>query len=80
MKRLGFGFYRHGTVVLGAGYEERIPGCDIALDTLRYNSHGTAADIFWAGVPLVITLGFLFSVYGFWGFLGGWVSGAAFRV
>ena len=25
--------------------------CDVALDTLRYNSHGTAADILWAGAP-----------------------------
>ena len=27
--------------------------CALALDTVRYNSHGTAADILWAGVPLV---------------------------
>lgn len=27
--------------------------CDLALDTPLYNSHGTAADLLWAGVPLL---------------------------
>lgn len=35
----------------------RVAECDLALDTLSYNSHTTGSDALWAGVPLVTLSG-----------------------
>ena len=35
----------------------RAADCDVAIDTLSYNSHTTGADVLWAGVPLVTQSG-----------------------
>jgi predicted O-linked N-acetylglucosamine transferase (SPINDLY family) len=39
----------------------RLKAADIALDTFPYNSHTTASDAVWAGVPLVTTRGDTFA-------------------
>lgn len=39
----------------------RLRLCDIALDTLPYNSHTTASDALWVGVPLITLKGSTFA-------------------
>lgn len=44
-----------------AAHRGRLPLADLALDTLPYNSHTTASDALWAGVPLVTCTGDTFA-------------------
>ena len=39
----------------------RAAGCELAVDTLSYNSHTTGADALWAGLPLLTLPGAYFS-------------------
>jgi predicted O-linked N-acetylglucosamine transferase (SPINDLY family) len=44
-----------------AEHMARLQLADLALDTFPYNSHTTAADALWAGVPLVTRMGEIFA-------------------
>ncbi|WP_158553278.1 MULTISPECIES: tetratricopeptide repeat protein [Mesorhizobium] len=44
-----------------ADHTARLRLCDLALDTYPYNSHTTASDALWAGVPLLTLSGDIFA-------------------
>lgn len=44
-----------------AAHLRRAAACDLALDTLAYNSHTTGSDVLWATLPLLTLSGQSFS-------------------
>lgn len=36
-----------------AQHIQRIPICDLFLDTVLYNAHSTATEVLWSGVPII---------------------------